>query len=447
MKRLLILICFLSALHSYATHLRGGEIRIMRVNASSLACIIEITVYTNTSSEIKFGEGILDFGDGTTFITPTIENTKRPDVFPTLGMVTYAINHTYSAPGKYKVSYAEPNLNFGILNMTNSVETRFQIQSEIVLDATGAVSSPTFLTMPIFICPARRTYSFSTAVIEFDSPNEFQYDYELVTNPFPIKDFKIPENLKIDKSTGVVTWDTKLDGQYVAGMIWIVIKVNKYTKDGRYLGYVWRATQVIVEDSSSRLELTNSLSTSDGRVVVTEGKEKKIKVFLAENSSVAINKFDVYYNQSIRDNIKVEQYDSTAGDRNVRVAVLTLKTTSNMVSDLPYPISLRGNANYRADATFLLMTKDVPLPPPPIVTAVSEGRVFNVYPNPFGSELYVEGTAFGEATFTDVLGKEVMRSVVREGRVIDTATLPGGVYTLQLYGDDGKRKRMKVVRE
>lgn len=437
----------MSAVHSYGTHMRGGEIRIMRVNASSLACIIEITVYTNTSSEIKFGEGILDFGDGTTFTTPTIENTRRPDVFPTLGMVTYAINHTYSAPGKYRVSYAEPNLALGILNMTNSVETRFQIQSEIVLDATGLVSSPTFLTMPIFICPARRTYSFSTAVIEFDSPNEFQYDYELVTNPSPIKDFRIPENLKIDKSTGVVTWDTKLDGQYVAGMIWIVIKVNKYTKDGRYLGYVWRATQIIVEDSSSRLELTNSLSTSDGRVLVTEGKEKKVKVFLAENSSVVINKFDVYYNQSIKDNIKVEEYDSTAGDRNVRVAVLTLKATSNMVSDLPYPITLRGNANYRADATFLWMTKDAPLPPPPIVTGVLEGRVVNVYPNPFWSELYVEGEGFTEVMFTDVMGREVMRSRIFKDEAVNTSGLERGVYLLKMVGEEGEIRRVKVVRE
>ncbi|MEJ0055899.1 MAG: hypothetical protein WDN75_09765 [Bacteroidota bacterium] len=80
-----------------ATHLRAGEITITRASCTSLTFIITITVYTNTGSNIKFGDGTLTFGDGSKpFQTPTVDNTLRPDLGPGVGTVSYSTQHTYA---------------------------------------------------------------------------------------------------------------------------------------------------------------------------------------------------------------------------------------------------------------------------------------------------------------------------------------------------------------
>ena len=73
-----------------ATHLRAGEITVQRLSCTGLTFRITITVYTNTGSDIKFGEGLLDFGDGSEpFVTPIVENTQRPDLGPEIAIVTF----------------------------------------------------------------------------------------------------------------------------------------------------------------------------------------------------------------------------------------------------------------------------------------------------------------------------------------------------------------------
>jgi hypothetical protein len=65
---LLILIAFVNV---NATHLRAGEITMQRVSCTSLTFRITITVYTDTGSPIKFGDGELNFGDGSDpIVTP-----------------------------------------------------------------------------------------------------------------------------------------------------------------------------------------------------------------------------------------------------------------------------------------------------------------------------------------------------------------------------------------
>ena len=144
----LLLTTFLSV---NATHLRAGEITVTRESCTSLTFIITITVYTNTGSEIKFGDGILDWGDGSKpFITPTIDNTLRPDLGPKIGKVSYSTTHTYSGPGRYVISYFEHNRNAGILNMFNSVETPFYLESTVNIDPfLGCDNSPRLLVPPI----------------------------------------------------------------------------------------------------------------------------------------------------------------------------------------------------------------------------------------------------------------------------------------------------------
>lgn len=234
-------------------------------------------------------------------------------------------------------------------------------------------------------------------------------------------------------------------------MFWITVKVDKYSNGGAHLGYVERATQIIVEDSDSKIDLTSSVTDASRAVLVTEGQERKIKVILSDKMQASNLHFDLYRNKVIEDNISITQYDSTTADLKLRVAILTLKTTSDVLSDSPYPVTLSGYASYRTDITFLYRTRDTPStpppPPPPVVTGLIDEEGLKVYPNPFASELYVDGIEAGEVTFINSVGQVAMRFTLTQGGPVNTTNLPAGFYLLQVIDKDGVSSKLKVIRD
>jgi len=92
-----IVFFFLCFVHfSQATHLRAGEITVQRNSCNGLTFTITITAYTNLGSPVKFSDGTLNFGDGTTTQTPTIDNIIRPELGAGIGYVQYiAPPHTF----------------------------------------------------------------------------------------------------------------------------------------------------------------------------------------------------------------------------------------------------------------------------------------------------------------------------------------------------------------
>ncbi|HZY79518.1 MAG TPA: gliding motility-associated C-terminal domain-containing protein [Cyclobacteriaceae bacterium] len=268
-----IFLClFLSPLVGFSTHLRAGEITVERLNCSSLTFKITITVYTNTGSEIKFGEGLLDFGDGTTDTTPTIENTKRPDLGDDIGTVSYSVEHTYAGPGRYVISYLEPNRNGGILNIFNSVETRFYIETIINIDPfLGCNNSPKLLVPPIdkactgsawfhnpgAFDPDGDSISFELTIPKkekgvvvgnYRDPNNKEfYDKGGITYGIANEAQDGPPTFDIDEVTGTLTWDSPgLQGEY--NIAFLIKEWRKLNNVWVLMGYVVRDMQIIVED-------------------------------------------------------------------------------------------------------------------------------------------------------------------------------------------------------
>jgi hypothetical protein len=69
----------LSVLTAEASHLRAGQITVVRRNCFSREFVITIRVYTNTGSPVVFGgDGVLSYGDGNSVVVPEVENTPRP---------------------------------------------------------------------------------------------------------------------------------------------------------------------------------------------------------------------------------------------------------------------------------------------------------------------------------------------------------------------------------
>ena len=61
---LLLCICNFFYLEIYATHIRAGEIIAKRISNTSLTYEFTIIGYTDTGSDVQFGGGTFNFGDG-----------------------------------------------------------------------------------------------------------------------------------------------------------------------------------------------------------------------------------------------------------------------------------------------------------------------------------------------------------------------------------------------
>ena len=280
---------------SNATHLRAGEIIVQRLSFTSLTFRICITVYTNTGSDIKFGEGLLDYGDGSQpHTTPIVDNTLRPDLGPSIATVTYCIDHTYGGPGKYTISYLEPNRNAGILNMINSVETRFYLETEINIDPfLGCSNTPRLLVPPID--------KACTGAAWFHNPGAFDPDGDSISYEFAIpkkekgqfvngyrdpnaqefysltglnystanEDGDGPPIFTIDSQTGTIVWDAPgAPGEY--NIAFLIKEWRKIQGTWIQLGYVTRDMQIIVEDCDNQrpeLVVPNDICVEAGSIV------------------------------------------------------------------------------------------------------------------------------------------------------------------------------------
>jgi len=359
-----ILLIFVFAHSADATHLRAGEITITRQSCTSLTFTITITVYTNTGSGIRFGDGILDFGDGTKPVTtPTRDNILRPDLGPGIGTVSYSTTHTFSGPGRYVVSYLEPNRNAGILNMFNSVETRFYMESSVSIDPfVGCDNSPRLLVPPIDkACTGAAFYHNPGAY----DPDGDSLSYEFTT---PKRDKNIPVNnyrdpnvrefydriglnygtanetqngqptFTINSVTGTIIWDAPgVSGEY--NIAFIVKEWRKLNGTWINLGYVVRDMQIIVDDCRNKrpeLQVPPDLCVEAGTKITAD-----IFATDPENDRVKIEAFSQIFNFPFPNPATYTpnpaRYQKTGG-ANIAKLSFVWQTTCAHVKQQPYQI-------------------------------------------------------------------------------------------------------------
>lgn len=451
MKKILFIVIFLYPALSFSTHLRGGQITVTRING--LNCKITLRVFTNVASPILFSNaatGELSFGDGSPIHNPPqMVNSQLAGETYEFGYVEYSIYHTYPGPGNYVISYFEHNLNAGILNITNSVETAFFMESGINIDASNDYSSPRFPTDPIFHFPLQRTYTFSTAPV--DSINH-RYQYQLITpSPTLVTNYQIPGNFSVNRNSGLVTWDTKFMGNYSAGEFIFWIRIIQYDENGLSTGFVQRAFQVIMEENQSRISIVNPINHPEGKVVVTENNQQSIKLILEDTTTSDSVHWKVYFDSKIQANIHFAHYDSSSTSRKMKIGLLTIQTDPTMVRDYPYVISLRGASFFKAeriskDVSFMLFTKDIDLP---VITGLTDSpkTAITVYPNPFSDSFFIDGLDSSPVgiVLLNNLGQKIFQTQVQSREPVDASQLSSGVYILQING--GPRVvRQKIVK-
>ena len=313
---LLVLILWASV--AEATHIRAGEITVERQNCQSLTYTIYVTAYLDPNvpgcgGAVVFGGGTLDFGDGSAPVEGLNGDPNVDTVFVNQPLgdcivaTRYKIEHTYSSNGTYIVRYNEANRNDGILNMDNSVNTRFYIETYIRIDPfLGCNNSPAMLIPPIdygckdvafFHNPGAYDVDGDSLAFEFVTPRKAVGtdvdNYRQLNDPSfdgLTEDQNAPATLSIDPVTGDIVWNSPgRAGEY--NVAFVVREYRKVAGEFFFIGSVVRDMQIVIEDCDNNrpeLEIPDDLCVEAGtniqeliRAIDRDGDDVKIEAFSA----------------------------------------------------------------------------------------------------------------------------------------------------------------------
>ena len=174
-KTLLLIFSLLIFSQLYATHNRAGEITYRQIGA--LTYEITVTTYTKADAPADRCEIEIDWGDDSFSILPRINGPAGGNGCPHMGVIVnnqikknvYVGQHTFPANGTYILKMLDPNRNEGVLNISNSVNVPFYIQSIIKIGiGLGNNSSPVLLNPPTDFGCVNTPYIHNVAAYDAD---------------------------------------------------------------------------------------------------------------------------------------------------------------------------------------------------------------------------------------------------------------------------------------
>lgn len=248
MKRIILLFfCVHLSLFSFATHQRAGEITYFAI--SDLKYEFTIVTYTYTPSPADRPELRINWGDGTSSMVIRTQKINLPN---NISRNVYAgAVHTFPGQGTYVVSVEDPNRNYGVLNIPNSVNVPFFIQTELVINPfLGPNNSVQLLAPPVDNGCVNSIYLHNPVAYDEDGDS---LSYKLVAcrgaSGLPIPGYVFPNQIdpnsettfEIDSLTGTIFWDKPiLQGEYNIAFI-----IEEW-RSGVKIGYVTRDMQITI---------------------------------------------------------------------------------------------------------------------------------------------------------------------------------------------------------
>ncbi|REG90611.1 T9SS type B sorting domain-containing protein [Algoriphagus antarcticus] len=255
---------------TWATHIRAGEIIAERVSVQNLTYKITVVGYTDTRSNVIFGPGEINFGDGRIVDGLNTESdfSLVEDLGNQIEKNTFVITHTFQGPGTYTIRFREFNRNDRTLNMDNSVDTPFYVETKITIDPFIGVNNSPVLTIPpvdngavnvrYIHNPGAYDPDGDSLAYKLDVPKQFFQrpvnNYRSPASPefsFSQEDGTTPAFLTIDEQNGDLIWDAP----GTAGQFNVAFKIREFRKlNGEWveIGYVIRDMQIIIENSNNR---------------------------------------------------------------------------------------------------------------------------------------------------------------------------------------------------
>ncbi len=246
-KLLLFIILIFISQFAFSTHQRAGEITYKAI--SNLKYEFTIVTYTYTPSPADRPKLDIDWGDGTSQSVPRTQKINYPN---NISRNVYSgTSHTFPGQGTYIISVEDPNRNYGVLNIPNSVNVPFFIRTQLVINPfLGPNNSVDLLALPVDDGCVNTLYMHNPAAYDQDGDS---LSYKLVSCRgafgLPIPGFILPNEVvtsiptifEIDPLTGTIIWDNPiLQGEYN-----IAFQIEEW-RSGVKMGYVTRDMQITI---------------------------------------------------------------------------------------------------------------------------------------------------------------------------------------------------------
>ncbi|MGB0881399.1 MAG: gliding motility-associated C-terminal domain-containing protein, partial [Vicingaceae bacterium] len=240
---IIILLLFFTA-NVFATHNRAGEISFTHV--SGLTYEVTVVTYVKESSPAERPNLGVFWGDGT--VQDSIERVSQISLGNDIEKNTYVAQHTYPGPSPfpYLIRVEDPNRNAGIINVPNSVNIIFYLQTELYINPfLGSNNSPQLLNPPIDNACVGFTYVHNPGAIDVDGDSlYYSLSPSMRENGTAIPGYNLPQAsnfITIDNSTGDLIWDSPLAmGEYN-----VAILIEEF-RNGNKIGSILRDMQITV---------------------------------------------------------------------------------------------------------------------------------------------------------------------------------------------------------
>lgn len=239
-----------------ATHQRAGEITYKYI--SGLTYEITIVTYSYAPSPADRYELDINWGDNTTS-TLSRKNGPYVDPYGFFGEIVgtdikknlYTGTHTFPGASTYKMSVEDPNRNYGIQNIPNSVEVPLFIESELIINPyIGPNSSPQLLLPPIDKGCVGQPYIHNPGAYDPDGDSlSFKLTICRGVGGQNIPGFQLPNlvgsnqgtTFTMNPLTGEILWEKPaMQGEYN-----IAFLIEEW-RNGLKIGYITRDMQITI---------------------------------------------------------------------------------------------------------------------------------------------------------------------------------------------------------
>ena len=367
MKRSLILILFFSfiTLNSFATHMRAGEITY--IWKSGLTYEVTIVTYTYTLSPADRPYYDISWGDGK---ISTINRNEKIDLPNDVSKNIYVGQHTYPGADTYIISLQDPNRNGGVINIPNSINTPFYIETKLVINPfLGVNNSPVLLNSPIDLGCVNMPFIHNPGAYDVDGDSiSYKLTICKTEDGQEIKGYSIPtssNSFSMDPISGDLLWDSPLlIGEYNVAFL---IEEWRY---GQLIGSTMRDMQIEITVCDNKPPIIANINDTcilagtllEFNIVATDPDTGDIITLSATGGP-----FQVATNPAV--------FVTTNGI-NMVTSTFSWNTTCEHVKKQPYTVTVKAKDNsYPAKLTdFETFMITVVAPPPENVTATPIGN-------------------------------------------------------------------------
>jgi len=254
-KRILLLFLVLFSFTTLsATHNRAGEITYKQI--SELTYEVTVTTFTYSPSIAYRRRLTVEWGDNTSSIVEKVDSTILPNYY--LKRV-FTTTHTYPGPGVYQILVQDPNRNYGVDNIPNSVAVVFSIHTTLIVNPNfGINNTPILLNPPYDKAALGHIFVHNPGAYDTDG-DSLSYALTICTREDgkPIENYTFPEASRkfyIDSITGDLVWDAPVK----TGIFNVAIEIKEW-RNKVNIGVVVRDMQIEVYETDNNPPVTSQL--------------------------------------------------------------------------------------------------------------------------------------------------------------------------------------------